>query len=399
MLSCVFSGPRRRSVLLCYAGIAIVTALAGGDRVRAAISYTTPGAIYSQDFNGLPTDTQTNNNIQTGASPPFVNYTNGWQDDTTTVAADRISIPGWYLYHPLDPGTEDGFNDRQRFRFGTGTSTAGSFYAFASTNAANPEKALGFLPSTTVATAPQANPTANNDDTMFMALRLTNDTGQTLDRFTLSYDGEQWRDGGRGDQASLTSAVNFSWKINALNVHQIAGFQSVPELGFTSPVANTATDPVDPAAVNGNVAGKVPVAAFTVTGINWPNGADLWLRWGDQQQDGNDHGMAIDNVSFSANIAPVSGGPGDYDNDGKVDAADYVLWRDGGPLQNDPTEGVQDEDYDVWKANFGNPGASSSLATETNPIPEPSTLLLTPAGFALLCVRRRKQSPEFMPIH
>src|SRR5262249_49932307 len=47
-----------------------------------------------------------------------------------------------------------------------------------------------------------------------------------------------------------------------------------------------------------------------------------------------------------------AGNPGDYDNNGKVDASDYVLWRNGGPLQNDPTPGVQDADYDFWKAHF-----------------------------------------------
>jgi hypothetical protein len=51
-------------------------------------------------------------------------------------------------------------------------------------------------------------------------------------------------------------------------------------------------------------------------------------------------------------VAP--GGPsGDYNNNGTVDAADYVVWRNGGPLANDPTPGVQPTDYDAWRANFG----------------------------------------------
>ena len=45
---------------------------------------------------------------------------------------------------------------------------------------------------------------------------------------------------------------------------------------------------------------------------------------------------------------------GDYNNNGTVDAADYVLWRNGGPLANDPSAGVQASDYDQWRANFGN---------------------------------------------
>ena len=68
---------------------------------------------------------------------------------------------------------------------------------------------------------------------------------------------------------------------------------------------------------------------------------------------------------------------GDYNNNGIVDAADYVLWRNGGPLQNDPTNGVQAEDYNVWRANFGRtagPAAGSSLAGSS--VPEPAGLII-----------------------
>jgi hypothetical protein len=56
--------------------------------------------------------------------------------------------------------------------------------------------------------------------------------------------------------------------------------------------------------------------------------------------------------------------PGDYNGNGTVDAADYVLWRNGGPLQNDTTPAsVGPEDYDVWRANFGRTfGSGASLA-------------------------------------
>lgn len=77
----------------------------------------------------------------------------------------------------------------------------------------------------------------------------------------------------------------------------------------------------------------------------------------------------------------ISGVDGDYNNDGLVDAADFTLWRDNldasVTLPNDTTPGsVTIADYDVWKANFGNPMASLASA----PIPEPGTLLLTLMG-------------------
>lgn len=89
---------------------------------------------------------------------------------------------------------------------------------------------------------------------------------------------------------------------------------------------------------------------------------------------------------FLPTLAPT-GIAGDYNTNGVVDAADYVLWRNGGPLQNDATPGVQPGDYDVWKANFGKtPGSGSAIGA----VPEPSTLFLMLAG-ALLAGRRRSK--------
>jgi predicted outer membrane repeat protein len=64
---------------------------------------------------------------------------------------------------------------------------------------------------------------------------------------------------------------------------------------------------------------------------------------------------------------------GDYNNNGVVDLADYVLWRNGGPLQNEGASpgAVTLEDYGVWRANFGRTapavGAASGLSTRPQP--------------------------------
>ena len=52
----------------------------------------------------------------------------------------------------------------------------------------------------------------------------------------------------------------------------------------------------------------------------------------------NPQSAFFDDFSLTAVIAGV---PGDYNGNGIVDAGDYVLWRKGGTLQNDPTPGVQ----------------------------------------------------------
>ena len=87
------------------------------------------------------------------------------------------------------------------------------------------------------------------------------------------------------------------------------------------------------------------------------------------------------------------GTPGDYNNDGKVDAGDYVIWRNAGPtdtLPNDSTPGVVDgSDYNVWRANFGKPpGAGSGLGGSTN-VPEPTSMMLVIFGVVVAAVFRR----------
>lgn len=86
------------------------------------------------------------------------------------------------------------------------------------------------------------------------------------------------------------------------------------------------------------------------------------------------------------NIAPP-GVAGDYNGNGVVDAADYVLWRNGGPLQNDSTPGVQAADYDVWRAHFGNTSGAGLGAAQ---VPEPACLTLLLVCLGLVSSRRHR---------
>ena len=109
-------------------------------------------------------------------------------------------------------------------------------------------------------------------------------------------------------------------------------------------------------------------------------------------------------LQFKYGAVVTSPQTGDYNNNGVVDSADYVLWRNGGTLANDPTPGNQPGDYAVWRANFGNGsgGAPSTLVTgavlyvtsaSASAVPEPSTALLVGMGLALVAgVNLRKRS-------
>jgi hypothetical protein len=90
--------------------------------------------------------------------------------------------------------------------------------------------------------------------------------------------------------------------------------------------------------------------------------------------------------SFTYNIAPRSlvvllipaaTLAGDYNGDGTVDAADYVVWR--------KTDGTQ-AGFNLWRANFGMPlpGGGAGGA-----VPEPSTVSLMLLAILSLRPRRR----------
>ena len=88
--------------------------------------------------------------------------------------------------------------------------------------------------------------------------------------------------------------------------------------------------------------------------------------------------------------------PGDYNDNGIVDAADYTVWRDhlgsGTSLPNDDTAGVGPDDYVRWKTNFGQqaPGAGSGSGAAAS-VPEPATWILLILAAAGWCFRQRRR--------
>jgi hypothetical protein len=68
--------------------------------------------------------------------------------------------------------------------------------------------------------------------------------------------------------------------------------------------------------------------------------------------------------------------PGDFNKDGKVDTADYVMWR------KDNSVGT----YDEWKTNFGAVQAGSGGGA----VPEPGSFVLLVAAFTGLALAGRR---------
>jgi hypothetical protein len=242
------SAQSSRWFLLCVSLVAF-----SAIEARADIAYTTEGSTYTQNFDSL---------ANTG--------TPAWSNDTT--------IPGWFARYILNP---------QPSTYSANNGTGASGLSSLGSTASN-ERALG-------ATAVNANAASGSAEAVQYGVLFTNGTGALLTDFTLSFTGEQWR------SANTTAqTLTFGYKIGPTVAITESGFTSVGALTFTSPIlTNTG-------ALDGNATGNKVALSTTVSGISWPSGQQLFLRWNDGNESGNDHSLAIDSVSFSAVPEPAA---------------------------------------------------------------------------------------------
>lgn len=241
-------------VLLLAVGLASL--LAGS--ADASISYTTPGATESQNFNTLAAS----------GSP-------AWSNDST--------LTGWHLFDKSSAAiTAYSAND--------GGSNSGSFYSYGT--AGSGERALGGLGSG----GGYFGSPASGAIAGWIAVSVTNATGGLLSAFTIGFDGEQWRNGGNATAQTMVLEYGFGSSFGAVSSWTAPG----GTFDWTSPVHTTTA-----AALDGNSAGLVAGRGGTVSSLSWADGNTLWIRWVERNDTGSDHGLAIDNFSFSAEAAAV----------------------------------------------------------------------------------------------
>ncbi|HZS05329.1 MAG TPA: ExeM/NucH family extracellular endonuclease [Blastocatellia bacterium] len=205
---------------------------------------TTFGSAIQEDFNTLSAS-------GTG---------NAWVDNTT--------IAGWY-------------STRTTYNADAGSSTTGSLYSYGSA-AVPADRALGSVASGTTGT-------------IYYAVKLTNSTGSAINSLVVKYTGEQWRNGGN------TSAQTLSFQYQIQNPGTITGantpttgWSNFTTLDFTSPITGATA-----AALDGNAAANRTLKEATLP-VTINNGQEVWLRWVDINDTGNDHGLAIDDLSVRA---------------------------------------------------------------------------------------------------
>lgn len=134
------------------------------------------------------------------------------------------------------------------------------------------------------------------------------------------------------------------------------------------------------------------LSATSITGAfaNVANGARLNTIDGSGSFVVNYGGASVVLSNFLA-----AGLAGDYNENNRVDAADYILWRNNigapaGTLHNDTAGGtIGTAQYNLWRANFG--ASAGSGAAQVSAVPEPTIvcMVLMVATMAGLPRRRR----------
>ena len=224
----------------------------------AALSVGSAAFTYSQTFNSL---------ASSGSA-------NAWADDST--------LPGWSLLNATGASVPT---------YGTDTSNTGAFRAFG--DSASSERALGGVAS---GGAYFGSP-ASGAVAGWIAVAFTNASGAALNGFSVGFNGEQWRNGGNTSAQTMVLEYGYGASFGTVASWTAPG----GSFDFTSPVIGATA-----AAVAGNSAGLIAGLGGSVA-TNWAAGDTLWLRWVERNDAGNDHGLAIDDLSFSVTAVPEPG--------------------------------------------------------------------------------------------
>ncbi|GAP12358.1 protein containg VCBS repeat [Longilinea arvoryzae] len=178
-----------------------------------------------------------------------------WVNDST--------LPGWYA-------------SRNQITADNGSSGAGGMFSYGST--ASAERAFGALPK------------KNTGGTIYKGLLLQNDTLNEITRLYVAFTGEQWRNSAGG-----TQILAFSYQVGASAITSLTAgaWTSLTSLDFSAPVTSGTAG-----ALNGNLPAnqRRRTAQFSVA---IPAGSYIMLRWTDADEQGADHGLAIDDLVVS----------------------------------------------------------------------------------------------------
>jgi hypothetical protein len=259
----------RRSALALVSVVGLVACNA-----QATIISLT-GPAYTQDFNSLPIVAPSPN-------------TAPWVQGTT--------LPGWYAYRVTSVDSSGGVaSDIVQIRTSAGGVTTGDLYNFG-TSSSDMDRALGSIGSNTL---PGGNVTGALNASIYYVAKFVNNTGSAIDSLTVSYTGEQWR---LAQDTTAAQELQFHYYTDAAapnfgNGPAVGGWSGTQSaLTFIPPRVNT--NPGASSALNGNLP-ENRIAYNATLNLTIAPGAEFYFRWRDLNNTGNDHGVAMDDLTVS----------------------------------------------------------------------------------------------------
>lgn len=215
----------------------------------ATISFT---GSYSQDFNSLvSTSTGTSTDVPTG----WLFYETGSNANTTYAASD---------------GTTSGNFSGNTYSFG---STGSSDRAFGETRSGSLVPIIGAL--------------------------FVNNTGATVTSLTITYTGEQWRQGA----ISRQDKMDFQYSADATSL-STGTWTDVNGLDFLAPNDGTTIGAYD-----GNASANRITYTYTLNGLSIPSGSTFAIRWTDYDVTGAEDGLGVDDFTITLGCTPPTNQP------------------------------------------------------------------------------------------
>jgi len=249
--------------------------------IAAPVPYA--GGTYSQNFNGLPTTTSNAGiaAVITGRGPHDINASYGTTPPNVLAAT---GMEGWTMSNHLGSSGDTEY----RAHNGSASGSAGrGVISFGTTSTT--DRALGTL--------------ATSNQISRFGLAFLNNSNTTFTNFSVNFTVEQWRQGGTG--VVNTNLYDYA-------VTSSAGDDINDDVLFTNYGSYGTPNPFDTVGefgeinLNGNLAENQIGVTDGVGGISWAPGQWLLLRWNGQDVTGQDNGLSIDDLSFSAGVPEPS---------------------------------------------------------------------------------------------
>lgn len=190
------------------------------------------------------------------------------EDFTGMGPVQTAFLPGWTAVNTLNGSTLTmGITD--------GTSSVGNVYNVGVIG--NEDRAFGTIADASTVPA--------------IGAVFQNNTGSTVSKISIQTRMEQWRESGDN---SVNESVAFYYSFDATSLTN-GNWTPVPGLNLNEKLISASSN----LAVDGNLASNYNNLAKIISGLNWPDGANMWIKWVDTNDSGANGIYAIENFIIS----------------------------------------------------------------------------------------------------